>query len=251
VKRLTRVRHILIDLDGTLLGARDLPLTLDFLKQTITALKVHGGWFRAMRAIRRVKSELQAPPKRIQGEARTTNEFRAVEIFSRAIGLPAAQAAEVLKKTVPSIFPSLQRHFFPMAQAHDFLDWAEVEFGRRGLTLATNPVWPLELVKMRMAWADIDPERFGYITHAGVMHSTKPHLEYYEEILEQLKLKPEECCLIGNDVKMDLPATRAGIPVFIVTAGRKDLEMLKSVKSCAPAWKGSFPAIRQALESVR
>ena len=42
----------------------------------------------------------------------------------------------------------------------------------------------------------------------------KPTLEYYEELLAQEKFKAEDCLLIGNERKMDLPATRAGIAVF-------------------------------------
>ena len=67
-----------------------------------------------------------------------------------------------------------------------------------------------------MQWAGIDPKIFSAMTHVRKMRACKPAARYYEDILEQQGLKPDECLLIGDNTKMDLPATKVGIRVFIV-----------------------------------
>ena len=130
------------------------------------------------------------------------------------------------------------------------MEWARLKYG---LTLATNPVWPPEIIEMRVKWAGIDPSVFGFITHVRAMHAIKPRPEYYQEILDLQGLKAEDCLLIGDNVKMDLPATRAGIRVFIINSKPKDAKIkihLSSIPEArALAWKGSYMELRTLLES--
>jgi FMN phosphatase YigB (HAD superfamily) len=246
MEELRDVRHLLIDLDGTLLGARDLALTIDFLSRTIHEFKPHQKWHQALRTLFTLKRELHKPLPPESEPRSITNDRRAVELFGQALGMAPDMAEQFLKKTLSSVFPGMKKHFYPIQDAVTFLKWADTEFGREALTLATNPVWPEELVRLRMAWGNLDPELFGAITHAGIMHSTKPNPEYYREILELRGVSPEECILIGNDVKMDLPATRVGIKVFIISKEPTPVPV-KTPSGTAPAWKSSFPGVQRAL----
>ena len=171
------IRHLLIDLDGTLLGNRELPLRLDFAFRALYSLKRHGGWIKAVKTLRAIYFELDQVPVEIkQG---LTNDKRAVAAFAKAVGLPITDAAQILTKSVAELFPLLKRHFYPIPGAKEFLNWAKDHYP---LTLATNPVWPEELVVLRLEWAGIDPSIFKNITHAGIMHACKPASEYYREI---------------------------------------------------------------------
>jgi FMN phosphatase YigB (HAD superfamily) len=50
------------------------------------------------------------------------------------------------------------------------------------------------------------------------MHAAKPHLEYYQEILDRLGRRAEECIMVGDDWERDItPAASIGIEVFWVT----------------------------------
>jgi FMN phosphatase YigB (HAD superfamily) len=108
---------------------------------------------------------------------------------------------------------------------------------------------------MRVKWAGIDPSIFGFITHVRAMHATKPKPEYYQEILDIQGLKAEDCLLIGDNVKMDLPATRVGIRVFIINSKPKDAKVkihsLKYPEARAQAWKGSYMELRTLLETEK
>jgi FMN phosphatase YigB (HAD superfamily) len=52
---------------------------------------------------------------------------------------------------------------------------------------------------------------------------TKPNLEFFNKILENLNLKPDECIMIGNDYKKDIvPAKAVGIHTIFFTEESKD-----------------------------
>ena len=52
--------------------------------------------------------------------------------------------------------------------------------------------------------------------------------------------------LIGNEIKMDLPATAVGIRVFIITEG--PLKELPRPAGHALAWSGTYEDLRHLLD---
>ncbi len=234
------VKHLLVDLDGTLLGNRNLYLSYDFVRQALSSLKVYGGMTKAARLLLSIGRELKKTSTDL------TNDIRIVETFSRQMNISIEEARKVLRDSVMTIFPTLEKHFYPIQGAKEFLDWASPRFP---LTLATNPIWPPEIIELRVKWAGIDPSIFADITHVRRMHAYKPSRQYYEEILEQNGLNANDCLLIGDNLKMDLPATRVGIRVFIV-GDYKNLTPIQTSNAKAQAWKGNYPALRKLLESL-
>lgn len=242
MKTITGVNHLLVDLDGTLLGAREIFLKLDFIAQVIHELKGHRGRIRAFRALWAMDHEMR---ELHQGNEGQTNNERAVTAFSEALDLPRAEGEKILYTTMHKLFPTLKRHFFPVPGASDFLNWAK---GRFPLYLATNPVWPLELVKLRLEWAGVNPDIFQFITHAENMHACKPHARYYDDLLRHTGLRAEDCLLVGDSLLNDLAATSVGIRTFILSK-RTEARKLYYRKARAEAWKGSFKSLRQMLET--
>jgi FMN phosphatase YigB (HAD superfamily) len=230
-------RHLLFDLDGTLVQYRDVPVTLSFLKRALQKLTQHGGLFRALKLMRIVrKSLLQVS----QGEPL---DRKAARTLSRELGVSEEQAEAILWETVLEIFPKLEKYFKPMPGAREFLEWAS---SRYSLRLATNPVWPLEIIEMRVRWAGIDPKIFKEVTHVRRMHATKPHPDYYAQILREAHLVAGECLLVGNDPINDLSATKVGISVFLL----RDLKKLRNYPKRsrrAQAWAGTYDHLRSLL----
>jgi FMN phosphatase YigB (HAD superfamily) len=231
------VRHLLVDLDGTLLGNRSVPLSLEFARRSLEAMRKYGGWRKSVRTLLTIQQEL----KRASRE--TTNDNRVIRHFAEAVGVPHEEGRRLLREHLAAIFPALERHFYPVPGAREFLEWARERYP---LTLATNPVWPPEIVELRVRWAGIDPSIFGFVTHVRRMHACKPEKAYYEEILELQGLKADECLLVGDDVKMDLPATKAGVRVFIVGKYAR-LARLEPKGARAQAWRGSYADLRALL----
>ena len=97
------------------------------------------------------------------------------------------------------------------------------------LVIATNPLFPLKANHHRIKWAGLDNNDFDYITSFEVNKYTKPHLEFYEEVLNTIEKKAEQCYMIGNDVSDDLPAGKLGIETYLITdclINSKNLEVI-------------------------
>lgn len=245
VAEFSGVKTLLVDLDGTLLGARDLPLAADFVVRAVRAASEIGGKRKAIRALHAVRKALEGKPAS-EGEKKT-NARRAIEAFAQTLELGFDQAENVVVGGVRKIFPKLSHHFFPIDGAKDFLEWAQPHFP---LILATNPVWPRDIIEMRLKWAGVDPGIFKRITVAKEMRASKPWVEYYQELLEQESLQAKDCLLVGNDMRNDLAAVQAGIRVFIVGNSRPQIKRINT-KCDTPAFRGGFGALREALEKAR
>jgi FMN phosphatase YigB (HAD superfamily) len=205
------VKHLLIDLDGTLLASSRGRLRFDFLRGSLRYLKKRGvpAW-KALRAIHAMRKAIERPGTQL------TNEQRAALAFSRALGIDQAEARRLVHGMISEVFPTLRKHFHEIPGAKEFVEWARARFP---LTLATNPVWPREIVELRLSWAGIDPGNFRFITHASEMRACKPCVEYYEEVLDRLGLEPETTLMVGDSKRKDLPASKTGVTVFLIGPG--------------------------------
>lgn len=85
------------------------------------------------------------------------------------------------------------------------------------LILATNAVFPYDIVKKRASWGNIDINDFSFVTNIDNMNYAKPNINYYKQILELNNLKAEECIMFGNDLIEDLAIEKLGIDCFIIT----------------------------------
>lgn len=115
-----------------------------------------------------------------------------------------------------------------------------------GLTLATNPIFPLVAVESRLGWVGLRSEDFDFITTYENSRRSKPNPDYYRDILRQIGRDAGECMMIGNNPVDDAAALQIGIPVYLVT---DCLENPKGLPidgySC-----GSFQELRKFLEEL-
>ena len=98
----------------------------------------------------------------------------------------------------------------------------------RGLEtyLATNPVFPQCATMNRIRWAGLVAEDFKVITTYETCTYCKPNPEYFRGILEEFSLDPSECLMVGNDVEEDLAIRSLGVKTYLVTdtmENKKDL----------------------------
>jgi FMN phosphatase YigB (HAD superfamily) len=236
-----KITTLLVDLDGTLLANHDLALSFDFATKAIYSLrKMTGSTSKAIKTLLALKSELDEPKKK----ATATTAERLVEVFSERLEMPAAEARKLLRKIISLIFPKLEKHFYPVPGAKEFLEWAQQHYT---LILATTPVWSMEIIHLRIKWAGLDPKMFKFITDANTMHAIKPSPKYYQQILDLKKLNAEECVLIGNDFKMDLPATKIGIVTYII-GKTSTAQKIKTPSGAASGWSGNYKALKKFLE---
>lgn len=84
------------------------------------------------------------------------------------------------------------------------------------LVVATNPIFPEVAVLERLHWAGLNEDDFSLITTYENSCYAKPNLEYYKFLLKILDKDPEDCLMVGNDVREDMCARKLGFDVFLI-----------------------------------
>lgn len=85
------------------------------------------------------------------------------------------------------------------------------------LIIATNPMFPPIAVEKRVEFSGLNVEDFDYISNFEEHTSTKPHINYYKEVLEKNDLNAEDCLMVGNDMQEDMIAKELGMEGWIIT----------------------------------
>jgi FMN phosphatase YigB (HAD superfamily) len=86
------------------------------------------------------------------------------------------------------------------------------------VVLATNPIFPRTATRQRAEWAGLSVDEFVHVTTYENSRFCKPNPEYYRDVMRTLGVRPEDCLMVGNDVKEDvLAGQKAGMSVFLIT----------------------------------
>ncbi|MGF7058719.1 HAD family hydrolase [Brassicibacter mesophilus] len=104
------------------------------------------------------------------------------------------------------------------------------------LVIATNPLFPKDAIFHRIRWAGLDIDDFELITSYENMHSCKPNLDYYKEILSIINKNAKEVMMVGNDVQEDIVSKELGIRTFLI----KDYLIDRKHPYYEPDFKGSL-----------
>ena len=83
--------------------------------------------------------------------------------------------------------------------------------------LATNPVFPRCATLNRIRWAGMEADDFELITTYEDNSYCKPNVEYFRTVLDEMKLDPAECIMVGNDVEEDGCAAALGMDAVLLT----------------------------------
>ena len=203
-----RLTTLLFDLDGTLVDMQRRGLELRFMLRAFRRFwpAIHPWRFR--RAFWQAAERLQAhgSPK--------TNYAVFLETLAQYSRVDRDSLDRIVREFLVHDFPHLSGHFVPIPGARETLELARRLDYR--VVLATNPVWPLDAVRTRLHAGGLHDFAFDFISHSEVMTCCKPDPRYYRELLERLQARGEECLMIGNDPRKDLPAKEAAINTFLI-----------------------------------
>ena len=114
------------------------------------------------------------------------------------------------------------------------------------VVLATNPIFPRAATESRIRWAGLEPSDFLLYTTYENAHFCKPNLRYYQEILEKIGRRPEECLMVGNDVGEDMVARQLGMEVFLLT----DCLINQRSEDLSQYRRGGFPELLEVLKTL-
>jgi FMN phosphatase YigB (HAD superfamily) len=200
---------LLFDLDGTLVDMQKSGLQVALMAR---ALRHFAGSIRPW-------SFPQAFWGAIKGQQRHGTERTNYEVFLDLLHARASCPRDELDRVCEAFIDrevraAVASNFRPIAGARETLLRAK-ELGYR-LVVATNPVFPLSAVKLRLEWGGVGDIPFDRITSSQSMSRCKPTPEYYHELLKKLGARGAECLMIGNDPRKDLPAKDAGCYTWIL-----------------------------------
>lgn len=204
------IKHLLFDLDGTLL-----PIDLDFFFQDyLSALSAR---FVATIEPRTFQENLLASTMVMikNDDPRLTNEEVFWQDFPARIGFPRSDLEPIFRHFYDNEYRTLGNNLPPAGPVRTLLTTA-LQQGF-SITIATNPIFPLYAITERLAWINCHDLPYRLVTSMETMHYCKPNPNYYREILTLLGARAEECLMIGNDQEEDMSAAVLGIKTCLVT----------------------------------
>lgn len=234
------ITTILFDLDGTLL-----PMDQDiFLKAYLGGLAKKGAahGYDAASLPRQVMAGTVAM---VKNDGSFPNEEVFWNTFSSLCGRDARQDIAIFEDFYRSEFQEIRKvcGFDPRASE----TIREIrELGYR-VSLATNPLFPAIATHSRVRWAGLNPEDFDLITTYENARHCKPNPAYYQDVLDSLGVKAEECLMVGNDVDEDMVAEKLGMKVFLLT----DCLINKSGADIDLYPHGSFPELMAFVRNLK
>ncbi len=203
-------RTLLLDLDNTLLlNSMDtfLPAYLQALSAELAGLGPPSGVINTLLAATRQMVLNRRP------------DCTLLDVFNYhfylALGVTVEETQPYLDHFYTEVFPSLRQQTQPQPGAVEFVTQA-FEHGDR-VVIATNPLFPRTAILQRLEWAGLSAEKFPYnlVTSCEDFHFSKPHPEYYAEILSRLGWPEGPVVMVGDDPENDIdPARKLGLPAF-------------------------------------
>ena len=234
------IKAVLFDLDGTLLpmdqeefvkvyfgllAKRLAPLGYE----TETLKKVFWGGVAAM----------------VKNDGSRTNEEAFWAVFTGVYGASSIDEKPYIDEFYKTEFNKAQSVCGFSEKAKEIVELVR----EKGLTpvLATNPLFPHTATENRMRWAGLEPEMFAAYTTYEDCHYCKLNPKYYEELLQKLGLKSEECVMVGNDFDEDiLPTQMLGMKGFLLT----DCLINKRGQDISKYPQGDFEELKNYLKNI-
>ncbi len=206
------IRHILFDLDGTLLPMKQDDFTGYYLPLLAKAYTDRGIAIDKKEFIGAVWKSYKAM---VKNDGSRTNREAFWEHFKEALPIAREEAEEIALEFYDGDF----NRTVCIASPTPLADQAVKTAKQKGIEvyLATNPVFPRIATLNRIKWAGLDAEDFKVITTYEDNRFCKPNPEYFRSILETYELDPQECVMVGNDVAEDLSIRTLGVRTFLLT----------------------------------
>ena len=233
------MKAILFDLDGTLL-----PMDQDLFVKTyfkLLAVKLAPYGYDPKQLIDAIWGGTAAM---VKNNGSCSNEDAFWTFFTGIFGKQALEHLPVFEDFYANDFQGAQAVCSQIPQAAEAINLVK-EKGFR-VALATNPIFPAIATRSRIRWAGLTPEDFELYTTYENSRFCKPNPAYYQDILAQMDLRPEECLMVGNDVTEDMIARKLGMQVFLLT----DCMINKNNEDISAYPHGGFPELLEYIRSL-
>ena len=234
------IKAVLFDLDGTLLPMDQEEFVKAYLGLLGKRLAPKGYEFEKF-----IKVMWAGVGAMVKNDGTCTNEERFWKVFTEAFGEKSMEDKPFIDEFYHTEFNKVQEVCGFDSKAKEIITLVK----EKGFlpVLATNPLFPHTATENRMRWAGLEPEMFAAYTTYEDCHFCKPNPKYYQELLEKLQLKPEECVMVGNDFDEDIvPTEGLGMKTFLLT----DCLINKNGADFSKYSQGDFEALKNYLKNL-
>jgi FMN phosphatase YigB (HAD superfamily) len=200
--------HVLIDMDGTLIGQPGALFHNLFAIFALFRLKGLGSYSDLYRAVNKTIQTVLSPHQF------ANNEDAFFETLARELNVTRQKLERFSGRFFDSDYPFICLFLHKEPNARRLLDLLHAT--GRHVTLATNAIFGRREIELRLKASDLYLHDFDLVTSWDVMKSTKPHSAFFEETLRKIGGAPESTVMIGNDPFYDLPAHQLGIETLLV-----------------------------------
>lgn len=204
------MKHVLFDLDGTLLPM----VQEDFVECYLSLLARHFIPY-GIKPETLVRAIWKGVDTMVKNNGSRTNEEAFWNCFTSLLPVKREKMEPLLLNFYNSDFHQVRKVTRPSLYAPRLVQM--LKSAGIKLYLATNPIFPRCATLNRMKWAGLDAKDFEEITTYETYHYSKPNPLYFRELMDKFSLNPEECLMVGNDAEEDLTIRELGVKVYLVT----------------------------------
>ena len=207
---LSNIQAVLFDLDGTLVDVDMNQFVKSYLRRLTEHMSDQVNPVRAIQAIHQAVAAMFA-----NTDASRTLESILFEVLQAELAISSELYVECLTRFCQNDLESLR----PLVTGHPLSSQLIESSLARGwkVVLATNPIFPREVVDARLSWGELDGDAFHHVTAYETAHFCKPSPLFFNEILDLLQIPAEACLMVGNDTVHDLAASKVGIQTCLLT----------------------------------
>lgn len=233
------IKTILFDLDGTLLRMDQNAFVKMYFQGLAAHMAHHGYDPNAM-----IKVIWEGTTAMVANDGKETNEAVFWNVLKTSLGDHIINDQAKFEEFYKEDFENVSVTCASISQAKPLIE----RLHRQGIriVLSTNPIFPAVATNARIRWAGLKKEDFELVTTYENSRHCKPNPAYYRDILNELHLNPEECCMVGNDMEEDMIAKTLGMRVFLLT----DQLINRSGTDIEQYPHGDFAALENFLEEL-
>lgn len=230
---------VLFDLDGTLM-----PLDQDVFLEKYLSLIGRYMMKYGFDPKQTVKGIMYGTGAMLKNDGGAFNRDRFWTAFSAFFGKDMTEYEEILDSFYRNEFAGVLEVLYPDARAAQCVK----RLKEKGYTvaMATSPVFPEIATRQRMKWAGVNWDDFELITTYDNCTFCKPAQAYYQEILDKLGVKAEQCLMVGNDVDEDMWVSEMGMQTFLL----QPYSLNRHNKPIDGIRQGDFDALLELIENL-
>lgn len=204
------LKAIFFDLDGTLLPMNEGKFTKLYFYLISESVKEKG-----YEPQKLMDTIWQGTKLMYKNDGKMTNEEIFWKYFEKVYGKDHLQDKKYFDAFYLNEFKQVKNACGENPYANEIIAYAKEKVDK--VILSTNPIFPKDGIKTRLAFLNLSEDDFDYITTYENSFHCKPNPEYFKDLLHKFSLKSDEVILFGNnDVEDYLCAKQVGIDCYLV-----------------------------------